>query len=206
MFDEMNIGIGESLPRIENPFAEALTTISSRRRSYAWASQDNGAATPSHNALKTSVQQAFNDMTAKADETGIDRPDTMCALHTPGHGTIYHSSIKGAKGSVASQDLLDSCPHRYNGNCAEMGALAQAKSSGYTLAGSLITVYGVTNKNTQATGFMSPCKSVQDGTWGCGNYVDRFGLFPVTKRDVEEMMGKEGMTLKFAKRSIAIEA
>ena len=144
-------------------------------------------------------------MTTKADEAGIDRPDTMCALHTPGHKTIYHSSIKGSKGSVATQDLLDSCSHRYNGNCAEMGAMAQARSSDYTLAGSYIAVYGVKDKNTQATDFLSPCERV-DGSWGCGDYVNHFGLFSITKRDVEEMMGKEGMTLKFAKRSIAIEA
>jgi hypothetical protein len=135
-------------------------------------------------------------MTAQADEAGVDRPDTMCALHTPGHGTIYHSSIKGSSGSIATQDLLDSCPHRYNGNCAEMGALAQATSSQYTLPGSYIAVYGVKDKNTGTTDFLSPCLSVQDGTWGCGDYVDHFGLFSITKRDVEEM------TLKFAKRSI----
>lgn len=147
-------------------------------------------------------------MNTQAEQAGLPRPDTMCALHTPGHGTLYHSSIKGAKGSsAATQDIqLDSCLHRYNGNCAEMGALAWAKDNGYKLPGSYIAVFGVINKDTQATDFMSPCKSVKDGQWACGDYVEHFGLFSITKRDGEEMMGKEGITLKFAKRSIDIEA
>ncbi|CAG8961545.1 hypothetical protein HYFRA_00013963 [Hymenoscyphus fraxineus] len=162
--------------------------------SYAWTGFIPDTVTPSKNVMWDNVLKAWKDMDTQAYTNGYDRPSTMAVLYARGEGYIYHSSIKGA-GSTTSQGTIaimdNACPHWYNGNCAEMGAIAMAEGDPYNFdltgaqGGSYVTVYGVGPQSHGRPSYLEPCQPN-----GRGEYVRKFEIVPIKKRD-ERVFGQE---------------
>lgn len=149
---------------------------------YAFGTIVAGGETPSRDTMRKNVKEAYESM--GRNSAGVEPGDTMAALYVSGKGTIYHSSIRGARGSDATRDLVNSCTqngHRYYGNCAEMGALALAKKNGWTLKGAYWAVYGVKDKRTGAVDYLSPCAD-QGGYEGCATIIENEDMICLTKR------------------------
>ena len=76
-------------------------------------------------------------------------PITGAALHLPGVGTFFSSSIKGGgeNPSGYTKDVaVNGCKGTYKGKCAEMAVIAKAHELGHVTTGGTIATYGGSGK------------------------------------------------------------
>lgn len=99
--------------------------------------------------------------------------------------------------------MNDQCPHQYQGNCAEMGAIALAEGApnNFVLKSSYIVVYGVDPSNNAQLGYLQPCHPN-----GCAQYIDNRGIVPITKRDAEDssQQGVPAIAGRRSKRALIV--
>lgn len=158
--------------------------------SYAWTAWVDDTVEPGPNVMRENALAAFNSMDAqyqqmKEFQPALRRPTTMAVLYVIGRGYAYSSSIRGASAtSEATQGIFgNTCTHKYQGNCAEMGAIALAGDAPHNIniaqTRAFITVYGE-NPQTGERGYPPPCSPN-----GCAQYLSNNNVIPVKRSEGE---------------------